>query len=161
MLHVILQRDYPPRVNYSLVALVYSSPENRSHAAWRLMPSASPIRVHVTPCPRSWLTCCCSVFSTVLTVTTAGRNVSRSSSSLNVSQPGNSGTDSPAKILLQRIIQLSQIYTPGPPTSFSTTGSSFRQKEQYRMVFRLDFVIVSSFMIVKKYLTTKYLSCLS
>lgn len=42
----------------------YSSPENRSHADWRVIPSASPIRVQVTPRLRAWSTqavrCCCT-----------------------------------------------------------------------------------------------------
>src|SRR5262245_43647859 len=41
------------RFSHDFTASVYSSPENRSHAAWRLMPSASPIRVQVIPRPRS------------------------------------------------------------------------------------------------------------
>jgi hypothetical protein len=71
---------------------VYSSPENRSHADWRVIPRASPIRAQVAPSARAFCTHparCCSTCAPAAAI--RGRFASTSSTLTACSQAASRG----------------------------------------------------------------------
>ncbi len=110
----------------------YSSPENRSQADWRVMPSASPIRAHVTPRERALPTHPARFRSTCApAAVTRGRSASTSSALAGCSQGGSCGTEAglPAITSAHNSTHSEQIKTPGPATSVLTSVFGLRQNE--------------------------------
>lgn len=72
----------------------YSSPENRSHADWRVIPSASPICAQVTPSDRALETQAVRLSSTWVAALATGARLGRTSSRVaSASQGATWGTD--------------------------------------------------------------------
>src|SRR5262249_5232461 len=104
--------------------------EKRSQAAWREMPSASPIAAQLTPRPRSASTCSWSTSRVASTAAEDGASVASSASLDSAAKPGKAGAGLPARMRLQSATQASQMYTPGPPISLARSSWCFRQNEQ-------------------------------
>src|SRR5215510_12598599 len=110
--------------------------ENRSHAAWRETPSASPIVAQLTSRARSVSTASCNRARALSKMTpwTFSRLISRSVGMAETSSNLTIGVGSSAgwpMILLQRPTHSSQMNTVGPAMSFATLCWLLPQNEQW------------------------------
>ncbi len=121
---------YPTR--QSVVWGGYSSLEKRSHADWRVIPSASPICAQVAPRDRALVTHAARLWSTWMLAAATGPRLPRTSSRVtSCSQGATWGTDAglPAMTCEHSATHWSQMKTPGPATRVPTSVLAFKQNE--------------------------------
>src|SRR5579859_5936953 len=119
------------------IAPGYSSPENRSHADWRVIWRAAPMRAQVTLRSRKMVTSCWRLASVCAPTAAMRGSRSRICSSVIVSSqagscvPGSGGfCCSSRRMSLHSPTHSLQMYTPGPAITFATSEPGLAQNEQ-------------------------------
>ncbi len=114
---------------------------NRSHAACRLTPKASPIRCQLTSRSRSSSTFCCKTSPVPACAAWARGKLARSSSSVRLVQSANPSVGVPARIEVQTPTQEPQICVPGeaPPAMSEVTSFAVLPQKLQTNLLRSSF----------------------